>query len=368
MTKLNHYKARSLLQKYIDGKCSEQEIALIEEWYLSLNKGVSDFPDKETIADFVELQKKLEKIPAQKARFKGYIPAAAAAVLTVVTLAVLWTVNTKEENEIVQNPVITTDILPGTDRALLSIDGQPTIELNNQREGLISKGTVLRYADGTTVAEVEKEKTVTLSTPIAGQFKVTLPDGTKAWLNAVSSISYPTVFHGAKRIIRVTGEVYLEVAEDAQKPFVVESDNQQIEVLGTSFNIDAYRDNGETFITLASGSLRVKNTISANEAILRPGQQAIIGDSEFIQVRKASVEDISSWKDGLYILNEERLSQYARKIERWYDVQMDMGTHGERRLSAIVPRDAKLSEVLQAIELKTEIKFIRKGRRIVAMN
>jgi len=367
MAKQNLFEARHLLEKYLSGQCDENEKAKVEEWYLTFNQEGFDQTDDEIISDFIELQKRLKQIPdVAKPKRRRYIAAAAAVLFLLLTTGLLWQKISKDKRA-ASHTVITHDILPGTDRAQLSIDGQAPIELDGQKEGLISRGFALRYGDGTTITETNKVQLVTLSTPIAGQFQVTLPDGTKAWLNALSSIRYPTAFDGPERSVHITGEVYLAVSKNRAKPFIIYTEQQRIEVLGTSFNVNAYQDDDQTLTTLVSGSLRVTDAKSAMQVTLKPGQQAIVGKEKNIQVNTINVEDSYAWKNGLYILNEEPLSQYARKIERWYDVQVDMGPYGNTRLSAIIPRDAKLSEVLQAIELKSDVRFNIEGRRVTAM-
>ena len=354
-----------LLKKYLEGKCTAQEKALVEEWYLNIGDGKVP-ADHEMIEDLIELQKRLTEIPTLQHYAKRYIIAIAAAFLAFLTIGtIVYLQRTNDQQN--KHKQFVDDIAPGSNKALLSIDGQPAIALDGKNGGIISKGSSVGYDNGTKITETEDIKTITLSTPVAGQFEVVLPDGTKAWLNALSSITYPATFTGHERQVQLTGEIYLEVAKNVSKPFVIHTAQQRIEVLGTSFNVNTYNDNGRTYTTLVSGSLRVMDTKTKHQVLLSPGQQAIINGKDAIEVSTSSIEDSYAWKDGLYVLHEEPLSQYALKIERWYDVEVDMGRYGDRRFSAIIPRDAKLSEVLQAIELKSNVKFTREGRRIVAM-
>ena len=360
-----HSNGLALLKKYLEGACTAEEKRNVEEWYLTI--GEDTLPsDDEIVNDVTELQKRLKQIPERYSSTKNYITAIAASLLTFITLGTIvyfqFTAIQPSKQQLVLE-----DIAPGGNKALLSIDGQTAITLNGENGGLVSNSSSLGYKDGTTIAKTENIKTITLSTPAAGQFQVVLPDGTKAWLNALSAISYPATFAGKERQIHLKGEVYLEVAKNTHKPFIIHTDQQRIQVLGTSFNVNTYNDNGQSYTTLVSGSLRVTDTKSNHEVVLSPGQQAIVNGKDHIEVKTNGTEDSYAWKDGLYILHEEPLSQYALKIERWYDVEIDMGPYGDRKLSAIIPRDAKLSEVLQAIELKSHVKFIREGRRITVM-
>ncbi|WP_313155441.1 FecR family protein [Sphingobacterium multivorum] len=366
MMNQEHGNGPSLLKKYLEGKCTTQEQALVEEWYLNL--GEDQIPsDKELISDVIELQKRLKGISKEQPyNNKGYIIAIAAILLAFFTIGTILYLQRKNNQES-KHELFVDDIAPGKNKALLSIDGQPAIALDGKNSSIISKEGSLGYNNGTTIIETENVKTIRLSTPAAGQFEVVLPDGTKAWLNALSSITYPAAFIGKERQIQLTGEVYLEVTKNIHKPFVIQTAQQRIEVLGTGFNVNTYNDNGRSYTTLVSGSLRIMDTKTKHQALLSPGQQAIVNGKDAIEITTSGIEDSYAWKDGLYVLHEEPLSQYARKIERWYDVEVEMGPYGDRKFSAIIPRDAKLSEVLQAIELKSNVKFTREGRRIVAM-
>lgn len=367
MTDQDHIKARILLKKYLEGGCTEEEKAWVEEWYLALYNKIDHLTDKEVQDDLLELQNRLGEISKQKKQVQTYIRAIAAVFIVVLIAGVLLWNKTKNEETIYASVISESeDVMPGSNRAFLSFDGEKGIELSNQQEGLINDGATVVYHDGTVIKTVKEVQMATLRTPIAGQYQVTLPDGTKAWLNALSSIRYPTAFTGPDRQVAITGEVYLDVVHDEKKPFIVEASQQRVEVLGTSFNINAYGDNGQILTTLKKGAIRLRHEKFGNEIELHPGQQAVLTDRKVIEVKKVDVEEASSWKDGLYLVNDEPLKQYARKIERWYDMEVDMKQHSDKRLSAIIPRDAKLSEVLQAIELKTGVRFIIEGRRVSA--
>lgn len=360
-------KAQALLRKYLKGNCTEEEKAWVEGWYLSIHNDIDELTDKQIQADLYELQNRLIEVPKRKTSFLIYARFIAAILCVMLAISlILWNKKVMVGN--ISSPAVSMqhDVMPGTNRATLSFDNEDDIELNGEQGSLINNGDAITYHDGTSIKDIEKVQMATLSTPIAGQYQIILPDGSKAWLNALSSLRYPTAFSGQERQVEITGEVYLEVVHDSKKPFVVHTNQQRIEVLGTSFNINAYADNGEILTTLTEGRVRVYHDKFGNQIELKPGQQAVVTDKKVITIKRVDPEEISSWKDGLYIVNDEPLKHYARKIERWYDVEVDMNPYGERRLSAIIPRNAKLSEVLEAIELKTGAKFMIKERRVSA--
>lgn len=368
MTDEHHIKTKALVKKYLEGNCTEQEKAWIEQWYFALNDSPNELTDEVVATDLLELQHRLSNITHKKIKLTPYIQAAAAVVLVCLAMGgVLWHSNTKD-NLHKSAVVVKKDILPGSNRAVLSLDGGKGIVLSEEKDRLVTDGNSIAYNDGTAIQKVDKVQMATLTTPIAGQYQVILPDGTHAWLNAKSSITYPTRFsEGGKREISVSGEVYLDVAKDPKRPFVVHTGQQQIEVLGTSFNINAYGDNGQTLTTLAEGSLRVINTRYKSNTLLVPGQQAVVSNTKDIKVQAVDIDESASWKYGLFIINDKPLSSYALQLARWYDVEVDVQSYGNTRFSAIIPRNAKLSEVLQAIELKTGVKFQMEGRRVTAI-
>ncbi len=254
---------------------------------------------------------------------------------------------------------------PGSNKAVLKLQNGEEIILSGQQEGIVTHAGQIDYADGTLIKAGAGVQMISISTPLSGQYQVQLPDGTKAWLNASSSIHYPTHFTDNERKITVTGEVYLEVAKDVMKKFIVVVKHQKIEVLGTHFNINAYEDDGRLYTTLAEGSLQVTGVLKGNKVMLHPGEQAILTQGEQLAVKRIDVNEVISWKDGFYLIKNQPLSVFSKQLERWYNVEIDMGDKGDLRLSAMIPRDVPLFEVLQAIELKTGIQFTMEERRIM---
>lgn len=261
--------------------------------------------------------------------------------------------------------VIAQDIAPGTHRALLSFsDGREFVLDGN---GIINHEGQVSYRDGERVVSIGGPRQLTLKTPLAAQYQATLPDGTQVWLNAGSEITYPSAFESKVRQVSMKGEVYFEVAKDATRPFIVESDRQRVEVLGTHFNINAYKDNGLISTTLSEGSVRVVQQATGKEAILRQGQQSLNPETGTLTVSNVDLDQVLSWKEGMYILKNQEMGLFGKQIARWYDVEVDMGGYERQRLSAIIPRSSNLSSLLEAITLETGIHFKVEGRRVKAI-
>jgi ferric-dicitrate binding protein FerR (iron transport regulator) len=216
----------------------------------------------------------------------------------------------------------------------------------------------------------------TLTTPRGGQYELVLPDGTKAWLNAASSITYPVCFNGGRREIKVTGEVYFEVASDPHKPFYITvRDGVSMEVLGTHFNINAYGDEDAINTTLLEGRLRVVR--SGSEVILKPGQQARAvvlkqgeqtqaGSNEGLVVADdVDVALVMAWKNGLFRFHEADLPTVLRQVARWYDVDIQYeGGVPVRTFEGKIERNLSLQQVLKILT-KNDVQLSLEGRSIL---
>lgn len=256
----------------------------------------------------------------------------AAAVILVAGLGTIAFIFTKQEKE--QPAVAETEqssekqeIAPGGEKAVLKLADGTIIHLDNAAKGQVAEQggvEVVKLASGQIAYRVKqlKNKEVmwnTMSTPRGGQYQLILPDGTHVWLNAASSITYPTAFTGNKREIKIKGEVFLEVVKDKQKPFFVNiNDKSSIRVLGTSFNINSYDNEENITTTLVEGSIQINKDI-----VLKPGQQAVqLKAADDIVVSEADVEKALAWKNGWFNFNGASLYDVMRQLERWYDIDV----------------------------------------------
>ncbi len=194
----------------------------------------------------------------------------------------------------------------------------------------------------------------TMSTPRGGQYKLTLPDGTKVWLNAASSITYPIAFSGKTREVRITGEVYFEVAKNKQKPFIVKTHKENITVLGTQFNINSYSDEPFTKTSLIEGS------VSINNKILRPGEAYENGI-----ITKTNIARDVAWKNGLFNFDGLDLPAAMRQLARWYDLDIEFEKNiPDKVIRGEMGRDLKLSQVQKILNMM-EVKFRLEGRKMI---
>ncbi|WP_127126355.1 FecR family protein [Pseudoflavitalea rhizosphaerae] len=305
--------------------------------------------------------------------------AAAAILIAGISTVVMLSADMRTKSAPGAGPgIVSSGILPGTNKAVLTVDDKQ-IDLSSDKTG-IAVGATIAYSDGEQLADAGKM--IKLATPNGGQYQLTLPDGTKAWLNAASSISFPSVFNNGKRQIRVTGEVYLEVAQDRSKIFTVDIDGQStVQVLGTSFNINAYGDEGNIQTTLISGSVKMLPAVinektaqvdqKATAVILKPGQQAI----QFTQAAAEPIkilnipnpDQILAWKNGIFEFNGANLRQVMKQLERWYNIRVvysnnvpDIIFKGE------FYRNVNLSDILEVLT-EMGVKFRMEGKTLMVL-
>lgn len=281
----------------------------------------------------------------------------AAAILLVVGGSVCFynTTRNNEKDLIVQDQKHNKDILPGSNKALLTLSDGTVITLDSAANGAIAQqgnSSVVKLANGEIRYEVNgiaqnKVMMNTMATPKGGQYQLTLPDGSKIWLNAASSISYPAVFTGNERKIKVSGEVYMEVAKDARKPFFVDVDGRStVQVLGTSFNINSYANEGNIKTTLVDGSVKVLS--HGRHVTLQPGQQAVIaGNTDDIRLQPANIDRVLAWKNGFINFESGSFQEVMRQIERWYDIDVKVeGSMPPASIEGRMDRGVQLSDLM----------------------
>ncbi|MBT2560202.1 DUF4974 domain-containing protein [Pedobacter sp. ISL-68] len=385
---------RKLVSNYLDGKLSVQQRARIETWYLLKNEEVSqqEFePDYDGLNSeiWINIEDKItddQQIVGKKKRISIYtaLPTFAkigiAATITLVGIFTYLSYNNKNQQEDKFTVSANKDIAPGKERAYLTLADGRRIDLANVMNGkLISENglEITKTADGNLVYKINKLKNVepgfnTISTPIGGQYTVVLPDGSKVWLNAGSSLKYPTNFAENGRNVTLTGEGYFEVAhidgKNGKLPFIVSvnkgSDElEQVKVLGTHFNINAYADEPSVKTTLLQGSVMV-NADKGQAAVLKPGQQSKLVNGQ-IQLQQADMEMAVAWKNGEFVFRED-LRSAMRKVARWYDVEIvyDESAPEKLMLGGWMSRGTNISEVLNHIQLTGKVHFKLEGRRV----
>ena len=247
------------------------------------------------------------------------------------------------------------DVLPGGNKAILTLANGKTITLDSAKNGLLANegsARVHKTRDGQLVYETDNNDDGsaapmnTVSTPRGGQYQLVLDDGSKVWLNSASSLSFPAVFKGKTREVEITGEAYFEVAKNANMPFRVKVNNTVVEVLGTHFNIMAYNDETVMKTTLLEGSVKISN--SQNFSMLKPGQQAQLNQNGPIKViDNPDADDAVAWKDGIFQFRDAGIETIMRQAARWYDVQVSFaGKMPVKEFTGRISRNVKASELM----------------------
>jgi transmembrane sensor len=306
---------------------------------------------------------------------KRWLRVAAAAVVAcfVITGITLWMNRhpVKQFAQLKNNHKIPNDsIVPGSTRALLTLSDGSSIELDSNHRGtLVTQGnakvsnlntSVLSYKAG--IAPGKEIVYNTLATSSGGQYELLLSDGTKAWLNASSSIHYPTIFEGKVRAVTVTGEVYFEVAKNPTIPFIVTVKDAQIQVLGTHFNIMAYEDESSLNTTLLEGSVRVSQ--GSVHKMLVPGKESRIQTSGEIKIIEADIDEVMAWKNGWFQFNGYDIEKVMRQVSRWYNVEVAYeGKIPVGHFTGSVSRGNNISQVLKIME-QSGVGFKIEGRKV----
>ncbi len=391
---MNKAEVEKLLERYRGGLCTEDEKALVESWHLSeLKAGVSDLDHAEMMDAKNHMWNAIEgETELKSARKYALWPKLAAAAVVLFFIGFVISNQLKKQLTDPRQSAKTTEkiIKPGGNKATLTLADGSKISLTDATNGVIakqaginitktSKGELIYTVVAQSVPNVKKDVYNTIETPRGGQYQINLPDGTKVWLNAESALKYPAVFNGDERKVELKGEAYFEVAKLTDKkgariPFKVKNDigagrSQEVEVLGTHFNINAYNNEPSNKTTLLEGSIRIKNLQSNISQLLKPGQQSVItAASPSVRIEMVDAEESVTWKDGYFSFNEENLSTIMNKIARWYNVEIDYrGNKINKTFGGRISRFNSVNEVLDMLETTGAVHFKIEERRILVM-
>ncbi|HEV7382223.1 MAG TPA: FecR domain-containing protein [Dyadobacter sp.] len=284
---------------------------------------------------------------------------AAAAIFILFGLGTFYKFKAKtSQREHAIIPEIIHDVEPGGNRATLTLADGSTILLDSANNGLLATqggAAISKNSDGQLTYNAQNTGTVpdanqvnTLTTPKGGQYQVTLPDGSKVWLNSSSSIRFPAAFAQNERRVDITGEVYFEIHKDKKRPFRVHFQDSEIEVLGTTFNVMAYQDEATSRTTLIEGSVSLASQTNSKKLV--PGQQAAIGSNGNIKTKEVDTDEAIAWKKGLFFFRDESIEEIMKKASRWYDIQIQYeGKVPVRQFTGKVSMDVNISELLNML-------------------
>lgn len=392
---------QNLIEKCISDQCSAEEMKILHELlknpeYISKLEVIMDqqLADSKPVHDeYSQVVDRLKKSFEEHFSANRRTPvirisstilrwSVAAAILILAGTLIFLQISVKSSKQngsapIAAIPAVKNDVGPGKEGAILTLNDGRTVVLDSLGNGIITdqngakvvlnNGELAYNAKESINGEVAYN---TIATPKGRQFRLLLGDGTKVWLNAASSLRYPTVFTGNERVVEITGEAYFEVAKNAKMPFHVKINNEtEIVVLGTHFNVNSYQNEASINTTLLEGSVRVIN--GKESALLTNGQQAqssLLVKNKIKVVSNVNVERIMAWKNGVFDFQDATLGEVMRQLERWYNIEViyEKGIP-DLEFMGKMGRDLTLSEVLRGLEM-SEVHFkIEGGRKLIVM-
>jgi transmembrane sensor len=383
-----------LLKKYEDDSATAEERAAVDAWYNQRAAQNMEDPINEDLLatkDLMWNQVLKQTHPSRTVLFSYRNIAAAAVVLITIGAGLFFYNGYKSPKQPEQINVYANDIAPGKNAATLTLADGRKIILSDAVKGELAKEpgvSITKTADGQLIYVISNaseksnskdlssvssvEMTNTLSTTNGETYQVILPDHTIVWLNAASSLTYPTSFTALKsRRVELSGEAYFEVAKDASHPFIVKSAGQDVEVLGTHFNIKNYPGEEIVKTSLMEGAVRMTSTTGVHigqGVLLKPGQQSILNKGN-IDIDTFDPEEVIAWKNGMFMFNKQDLEGILNQVARWYDVTIEYRDNSIRKevFDGSVSRFENISQLLEVLESTGSVHFKLAGRRLIVM-
>lgn len=364
-----------IITKYLNGEpLSEEEKALLERWKtkrlanerflqkletLETDRDISRRLNKELEGTLSSTWKKLSALEKKSRRLFIYRTAAAAVLLLVAVSSVLLMTRDLGPGNFEGNTA------PGSVKATLELADGRKVDLSPTVTDVVEDNAARINIDKGEVSYTGKDDVDsivynTIVIPRKGEYKIVLSDGSVIWLNAESTLRYPQKFIGKERRVFLTGQAYFDVAHDSTMPFVVETEAQELTVLGTKFDISAFADENVVLSTLVSGSIKINVKNTDEQVLLIPGQQAIVNkESRLLNVASVDVSEITAWKDGFFSLENVTMEELVSRLSRWYDVDFQFEDENVKTLSfkGSLPRYDDLISVLDILQIISPVEF-----------
>lgn len=367
-------KIEAIYKRYLNNDISREELGDFLDMLHILEDevAISSLMD-DTWQEMFETKKPVA-IPFYKRSWYKF--AAAAAIVLFISAGAYFLINRDTPKQITQQEFrFKNDVAPGGNKAILTLANGTKIILDNADNGTLAKqgntkiikldNSLLTYASAS--RSTSKVLYNMINTPRGGQYQIILPDGSKVWLNASSSLRFPTAFVGKNRNVELTGEGYFEIAHNAAKPFNVSVNGVEVRVLGTHFNINAYDDERIMKTTLLEGSVKVRKGLTST--MIKPGEQVQVENNANLLNPQFRVEPVNvdvevAWKNGVFRFESIDIETIMRQIGRWYDVQVIYETKTTKHFTGIISRNVNVSEVLKMLELTGEMHFSINGKKV----
>ncbi len=388
-------KANRLLDDYTEGKATPEARSFMDAWY---NRAVDEQPPVDALHDWAGAKATIwQRIAPRASKRVARWPYVAAAAVLALAIGV-WIAISQQQSAV---SLAASEILPGGNRATLTLADGRVINLDEAQTGITVSDEDISYDDGSSLNVMAGEAEpslpnpgdalamLSLTTPRGGTYQITLPDGSKVWLNANSTLKYPSRFLGDSREVFLEGEAFFEIRPQVRNvethdyaSFNVQTANQVVKVLGTQFNLSAYPDEAETRTTLVEGKVTVTsdtqqgstqtglttNGLRLTTKILSPGEQAIMSEAA-IRTSQVDVTQYTAWKDGFFNFNGKTLQEAMKQLARWYDIEVDYegGVPDNVTLRGKMERNLSLQTTLEILQ-RLNLKYRVEGRRLTIIN
>ena len=356
----------------------KKNIEMAKSIILSFEISQEEVPEeiKRRIWQAIVLKSQNRRIIKMKSRNWWMVAASVLIILIgALTFAYFHKTGNKQNQDVAKISKPKSDIAPGGNKAVLTLANGNTIVLDSAQNGTLSQqgnAKVVKQGNGQLVYQKDEKgdpgivQFNTITTPRGGQYQLVLADGSKVWLNAASSIRFPTAFTGNKREVTITGEAYFEITHDASKPFHVSVNGAEVVVLGTHFNVNDYEDAGKMKTTLLEGSVKISR---GNENVtIAPGEQAQINNSsdKIVIKKNVDIEEVVAWKNGKFIFQDADITGIMKQLERWYNIKVSyVGNPTKEQFEGVISRNVNISQILKMLEKTGAVKFEIKGREVI---
>lgn len=387
---IHESRIRKLLTRYAQGQLTREEFDELFDWLHQEGEQLPGFESiweeararRHPLSNSAELFDRIKSDPRygnprppRRLRVRWQYVAAAATALWCCGLAAWLYLNRVDPAQSMQPPVSANvpALEPGGHKATLEWAEGGSVELEDVPTGIAMLSDGAAYGDGAALEsgvnrQIQRSETLVLRVPRGGQYRITLEDGTQAWLNAGSALHYPVRFTEGSRQVVLEGEGYFEVAKDPTKPFLVKCGNTVVEVLGTRFNVSAYADDKQMTTTLVEGSVRI--TRGEDQVVLQPKEAATVAfdTGTPIRIKQVNTEMATAWTIGLFMFDRDAIPDVMKRISRWYDADIVLrGNLSNRTLGGTVSRYESVEKLLDVLALTGNFSYKIEGRRVVVM-
>lgn len=376
---MQQHEITELIEKYLHGTASPEERKRLLRWYRAQEPSTVEWTSGEeegalSSRIYAEIEHLVHQEEPKHAIGRSYYSIlAAAVVLIVLSIGLVFYSNDHKPGLKHAKAKLDEQTLPGEERATLTLSDGTRIILDSARNAVLGRqeGVIIQktadgqltytFSDSQAAGSADHgtpgENFNIIETPAGGTYSLQLSDGSEVFLNSSSTLKFPVCFAKGERKVLLDGEAYFEVAHDAAKPFRVQSGEQIVQVLGTRFNVNAYKNEPLIKTTLLEGSVKVSQRNSMASRLLKPGQEARLSGTGEMTVATADTVQALGWRKGFFVFNDLQLVDIMRQLERWYNVNIDYSTIPRTRFNGVISRDVPLAKALQMLEVTGGVEF-----------